>query len=220
MKRGRPGITFGPASLKQTNKTGTMGSTGNRGITSRRVTTRRGDRGRSADGSGQSAGARRQARTAVVAPALRAALAVVVAVFAATVAWPAAAVAAPGGASPWELTSVHAPTNVPLRPSVNQVMTLRFHANVGKFLLEFENEQTEEEGETKYLPFDATAKEVQQALEKLKSGEPKTAIGAGNVLVSGGYDPETETGTYTIEFTGALGGRYLGEERAGDSPAK
>ena len=110
---------------------------------------------------------------------------------------------------------MHAPSNVPLRPTVNQVMTLRFHANVGKFLLEFENEQTGEAGETKYLPFDATAKEVQDALEKLKSGEPKTAIGAGNVLVAGGYDPGTETGTYTIEFTGALGARYLGTEVLG-----
>ena len=96
----------------------------------------------------------------------------------------ALAVAAPAFAasSPWELTSVHAPTNVELKPSVNQVMTLRFHANVGKFLLEFENEQTGEDGETKYLPFDASAKEVQQALEKLKTGEPKTAVGTGNVV--------------------------------------
>ena len=115
---------------------------------------------------------------------------------------------------------MHAPTNVPLKPSVNQVMTLRFHANVGKFLLEFENEQTGEEGETKYLPFDASAKEVQEALEKLKSGEPKTAIGAGNVVVSGGYDPATETGTYTIEFTGALGGRYLGRRTCWGSRRK
>ena len=58
-------------------------------------------------------------------------------------------------------------------------------------------------------------KEVQAALEKLKSGEPKTAIGPGNVVVAGGYDPATETGTYTIEFTGALGGRYIGEEPLG-----
>ena len=126
----------------------------------------------------------------------------------------ALAVAAPAsaGSSPWELTSLHAPTNVPLRPSVNQVMTVSFHANTGKFLLEFSNEQTGEEGETKYLPFDATAKEVLDALEKLRSGEPKTAIGPGNVVVNGGYDAATETGTYTIEFTGLLGDRYLGEE--------
>jgi hypothetical protein len=132
----------------------------------------------------------------------------------AAVAWPAAASAA-GEGSPWELTSVHAPTNVVLKPSVNQVMTLSFHANDGKFLLEFLNEETGEEGETKYLPFDATAKEVQDALEKLRSGEPKTAIGTGNVRVGGGYDEATETGTYTIEFTGALGGRYLGEDPLG-----
>ena len=87
---------------------------------------------------------------------------------AALAAWPAVSAAAGGETSPWELTSVHAPTNVVLKPSVNQVMTLRFHANDGKFLLEFENEDTGEEGETKYLPFDATAKEVQDALEKLK----------------------------------------------------
>ena len=122
--------------------------------------------------------------------------------------------AAPASAAstPWELTSLHAPTSVPLRPGVNQVMTLSFHANTGKFLLEFSNEQTGEEGETKYLPFDATAKEVLNALVKLRSGEPKTAIGTGNVVVNGGYDAATETGTYTIEFTGLLGDRYLGEE--------
>ena len=100
---------------------------------------------------------------------------------------------------------------MPVKAGVNQVMTVTFHANVGKFLLEFSNEQTGEEGETKYLPFDATAKEVLDALVKLRSGEPKTAIGAGNVVVNGGYDAATETGTYTIEFTGLLGDRYLGE---------
>ena len=142
---------------------------------------------------------------------VRAALVLMAAGFSAAAVWSTPAAVAAGGASPWELTSVHAPTNVVAKPSVNQVMTLSFHANAGKFLLEFSNEQTGEEGETKYLPFDASAKEVQQALEKFKSGEPKTAIGAGNVLVSGGYDAETETGTYTIEFIGALGGRYLGE---------
>ena len=125
----------------------------------------------------------------------------------------ALAVAAPASAasSPWELTSLHAPTSVPVKAGVNQVMTVTFHANVGKFLLEFSNEQTGEEGETKYLPFDATAKEVLDALVKLRSGEPKTAIGPGNVVVNGGYDAATETGTYAIEFTGLLGDRYLGE---------
>ncbi len=157
----------------------------------------------------------------IVVPTLTTAFAVLVAgltvlaALATAALWPALTMAAPGGLSPWELTSVHAPTNVQPKPSVNQVMTLRFHANDGKFLLEFSNEQTGEEGETKYLPFDASAKEVQQALEKLKTGEPKSAIGAANVLVSGGYDPETETGTYTIEFVGALGGRYLGESVLG-----
>ena len=156
-------------------------------------------KGRRGPGSGPGSWRRRAKLLAFLCPWLcAAALAAVAPAFAA--------------GSPWELTSLHAPSNVPLKPSVNQVMTLSLHANVGKFLLEFSNEQTGEEGETKYLPFDATAKEVQQALEKLRSGEPKTAIGSGNVAVSGGYDPATETGTYTIEFTGMLGARYLGEE--------
>jgi len=159
-----------------------------------------GGRGKGTTGGASRRGSRRLVRILALASPVLCAVALVVAA-------PASA-----AGSPWELTSLHAPTNVPLKPSVNQVMTLTFHANTGKFLLEFENEQTGEDGETKYLPYDATAKEVEAALVKLRSGEPKTAIGTGNVVVNGGYDAATETGTYTIEFTGLLGGRYLGEE--------
>jgi hypothetical protein len=120
----------------------------------------------------------------------------------------ALAFAAPSlAASPaWELTAIHGPTNVPRTPSANQVMTLTIKASLGHFALVFENEETEEEVETKNLHFDATAAEVQAALEE------KKAIGAGNVQVSGGPGDETGTKPYVIEFTGALGNRYLGSE--------
>jgi hypothetical protein len=116
------------------------------------------------------------------------------------------------GASPaWELTSIHGPTNVPLQPSANEVVTVKFHANDGKFYLEFHNEETGEEGETALLPYNATAAEVQDALERLRHGEPRSAIARHNVVVTGGYDEESEEAAYTIEFVGELGDRYLEE---------
>lgn len=123
-------------------------------------------------------------------------------------------IAAPAlAASPaWELNSIHGPTDVPLTASSNEVVVLTIHANIGKFTLRFSNEETGEEGETAFLHYDASASDVQKALEKLRHGEPKTAVGAGNVVVTGGYEEKAETGTYTIEFVGALGGRYIGEE--------
>lgn len=145
-------------------------------------------------------------------PPVRALLAAALSTVAVALAFAAPAL---GDSPAWELTSLHGPTNVPLQPKVNEVVTVSFHANVGKFLLDFENSETSESGETGYLPYDATDGEVQEALEKLRHGEPKKAIGAGNVKVTGdGYDEETETGTYNIEFVGALAGRYLEEPLA------
>ena len=115
-------------------------------------------------------------------------------------------VSSASAASPkWELTAIHGPTNFQLTPSVNEVYTLaeNANANAGRFRLKFENEDTAEEVETKLLPFDATAAEVQAALQKGK------VIGEGNVEVTGGPGPGS---AYTIEFKGALGGRGLGGE--------
>ena len=124
----------------------------------------------------------------------------------------AAASASAQTASPaWELTSVHGPTNVPLTPSVNEVFTLTVRGSSGKYSLTFENGETEEFGTTKLIPFDASAQEVQEALEKLREGEHK-AIGEGNVKVTGGPGDEHGTKPYVIEFVGALGGRDLGTE--------
>ncbi len=124
----------------------------------------------------------------------------------------AAASASAQTASPaWELTSVHGPTNVPLTPSVNEVYKLTVRGSSGKYSLTFENEETGEFGTTKLIPFDASAQEVQEALEKLKEGEHK-AIGEGNVKVTGGPGDEHGTKPYSIEFVGALGGRDLGTE--------
>ena len=106
----------------------------------------------------------------------------------------------------WELTAIHGPTHFELAPSLNEVYTLTeapANTNAGKFKLRFENQDTFEEFETKFLPFDATAAEVQAALSKGK------VIGEGNVVVTGGPGPGT---AYTIEFTGALGERSLGGE--------
>jgi hypothetical protein len=124
---------------------------------------------------------------------------------------PGQALAATPTPSPaWELTSNHGPTNVPTKPPANLVMILTVRAHDGKFTLYFENEETGEEGETKLLPFDATAAEVQEALEKLKEGGK--AIGPGNVVVTGGPGDATGSKPYVIEFTGALADRYLGSE--------
>jgi hypothetical protein len=125
----------------------------------------------------------------------------------------AAASASAQTASPkWELASVHGPTNVPLTPSVNEVYKLTVRGNTGKFSLYFENGETEEYGTTKLLPYDASAQEVQEALEKFKEGEPRKAIGEGNVRVTGGPGDAQGTKPYVIEFVGALGGRDLGPE--------
>ncbi|HUB35365.1 MAG TPA: hypothetical protein VL972_00940 [Solirubrobacteraceae bacterium] len=121
---------------------------------------------------------------------------------------PALAAATPGVA--WELTSNHGPTNVSRKAPANLVMTLTVRARGGKFSLYFENEETGEEGETKLLPYDASAAELQEALEKVK-GEHRP-IGAGNVLVTGGPGDASGSKPYTIEFTGALAGRYIGSE--------
>jgi hypothetical protein len=118
--------------------------------------------------------------------------------------------AAPAPGVAWELTSNHGPTNVSRKAPANLVMTLTVSARAGKFSLYFENEETGEEGETKLLAFNASAAELQEALEKVK-GEHKP-IGAGNVLVTGGPGDANGSRPYTIEFTGALAGRYIGSE--------
>jgi hypothetical protein len=109
-------------------------------------------------------------------------------------------------AAAWELTTLHGPTNVPPTPSANQVMSLTIKSQGGRLKLKFENPETEEEGETKALEFNATAKELQEALEERK------AIGTGNVRVTGGPGDENGTKPYLIEFVGALGDRALGSE--------
>jgi hypothetical protein len=118
--------------------------------------------------------------------------------------------AAPAPSVAWELTSNQGPTNVSRKPPANLVMTLTVSARAGKFSLYFENEETGEEGETKLLAFNASAAEVQEALEKVK-GEHKP-IGAGNVIVTGGPGDANGSRPYVIEFTGALAGRYIGSE--------
>ncbi len=120
----------------------------------------------------------------------------------------ALALAAPAlAAEPaWELTAIHAPTNVLPRAPVNAVFTITVSAVEGKYRLHFENPLTEKEAQTKRLRFDATAAEVQEALEK------PNAIGEHNVKVTGGPGDEHGTKPYLIEFTGALGGIQIPDE--------
>ncbi|HTR89092.1 MAG TPA: hypothetical protein VMG62_03170, partial [Solirubrobacteraceae bacterium] len=120
------------------------------------------------------------------------------------------AIAASDASPAWELAVEHGPTNVSRGAPANLVMTLTVSARAGKFSLYYENEETGEEGETKLLPYDATAGELQEALEKVK-GEHKP-IGAGNVIVTGGPGDVSGSKPYVIEFTGVLAGRYIGGE--------
>ncbi len=115
----------------------------------------------------------------------------------------------------WELTTVHGPTNVPLTPPVNEVQTITVSGeganapNVGGFRLEFEFDG--KEARTSKLPFDATAKEVEAALEEAFEKKFKT-LGKGNVTVAGGPQGKGEVAwTYTVTFVKKLGGREVEE---------
>jgi uncharacterized repeat protein (TIGR01451 family) len=134
---------------------------------------------------------------------LAAVILVALAAFLASASSAGAATASPA----WELQVIHGPTNVPIVPSVNEVQTVTIVGeaggvpNDGKFKLDFENPDEVVE-HTKYLPFNATAAEVQSALEVVK------IIGANNVQVSGGPKaPGEASWTYTITFVGALAGQ-------------
>jgi hypothetical protein len=96
----------------------------------------------------------------------------------------------------WELSSIHGPTNVPLVPTVNQRDEMVVQGSFGKLVLEVG-------GQEKTVEFNASAEEVQKALEKF------SAIGKGNVLVTGGPGDPTGSKPYFIEYLGALAGHEI-----------
>lgn len=113
---------------------------------------------------------------------------------------PAAASAT--GSAHWELISNHAPTNVPITPSVAEELKLNIISaeegvapDVGRLKLTVSNPDSGEEHTTKFLKFDASAEEVEAAIEGLAD------VGAGNVKVAGGPTGIHPTEwSYTIMF--------------------
>jgi hypothetical protein len=104
------------------------------------------------------------------------------------------------GASPafaevpwWGLTSSARPTNLSAGPARDEVQQLTVEATEGKFaLVEVNNSEKNLEHKT-ILPYNATAAEVQQHLEA-------EVYPFRKVMVTGGYDEATGTGSYEITF--------------------
>jgi hypothetical protein len=87
------------------------------------------------------------------------------------------------------------PTAVAAFPQRNEAQRVREEATGGTFKLEFKGE------ETNALPFNATATQVEAALEALVAVEP------ADVSVAGGYANAFASGTYDVAFAGALRAR-------------
>ncbi len=121
----------------------------------------------------------------------------------------APAASAEASSSPaWELIAEHGPTNVPVTTPVPQEWRVEVSGvngrtpNEGRFRLLLELH--EREIKTKPIRFDATAAEVQQALEANRR------IGRGNVTVSGGPLGKGENvWSYAIAIDGALLGENV-----------
>jgi hypothetical protein len=93
--------------------------------------------------------------------------------------------------------------STPLAPpltAINEVQSVRVAATGGGFTLSFKSEPSTE------IPFNATAPEVQSALEGI------AALGAGQVAVTG-----EAGGPWTVEFTGTRGGEDVPELNASAS---
>jgi hypothetical protein len=109
----------------------------------------------------------------------------------------------------WEVISNHAPTNVPITPSRNEVWNLEVSGeggspNVGRFRIEFPNPANGKEERTKPISWAASDAELQAELELLK------AIGPGNVVVTGGPQHHgEERWTYVITFVNELAGHQI-----------
>jgi len=95
------------------------------------------------------------------------------------------------------------PTSAPLS-AVNEVQSLTVTATGGDFKLTFNKGEVSKKSEE--IKFDATAGEVQEALEEIPG------LGAGQVAVSG-----EAGGPWSVEFTGARAGEDVPELSAGSS---
>jgi hypothetical protein len=106
---------------------------------------------------------------------------------------------ASGASGPaWTVSSYSTPTRVdPSAHGVDDVQEIIARATEGVFLLEVESEQTA------IIPYNATAAEVQAALEAIST------VGPGNVAVMGGPGDETGSKPYRVTFTGVLGSQQI-----------
>ena len=123
------------------------------------------------------------------------------------------ATALAAGSPAWELIAEHGPTNVPVTQPIPQQWYVEVSGargrtpNEGRFRLLVEAQG--KEAKTKPIAFDATAAEVQSALEAVKR------IGKGNVAVSGGPRGQGENvWSYVISIGGALLGEGVEELEA------
>ncbi len=113
---------------------------------------------------------------------------------------------AQANAPAWRLLGVTGPTNLP--PVTKEIQAVSIAADGGTFSLSF-GAQT-----TPPLPFDATATEVQAALEVL----PSVAGAGGSVVVGGGPGGLESAPPFFVSFQGALAGANV-DELAADGAA-
>ncbi|HUA12147.1 MAG TPA: hypothetical protein VMA83_09100 [Solirubrobacteraceae bacterium] len=118
---------------------------------------------------------------------------------------PAAASAA--GSAHWELIANNAPTNVPIFAPTSQEVSVHVVSaeeeepiRLGRFKITVTNRVGEERETKPSLPYNATATEVEHALEALPT------VGPGNVKVSGGPSLSKLEWTYEIAFVGSARG--------------
>ncbi len=102
------------------------------------------------------------------------------------------------------------PTAVAVVPQRNEVQGLHISAKDGFFTLKFEGQTTPPLPATRNLE-EPSGEEVETALESLP------AIGAGNVSVFGHRPASSQSGNYSIVFTGVLGHRDVPQLEADGS---
>ncbi|HEY5342927.1 MAG TPA: hypothetical protein VIJ66_04640, partial [Solirubrobacteraceae bacterium] len=120
-------------------------------------------------------------------------------VAAAALLFPVAAAAAPAG-SGWSMGLVAEPTNFSAAETQDWVEQLTVNATGGTYELQ----PAHNSARTTAIAWDASAEEVQKALEALPE------VGPGNVSVSGGPGDETGSKPYTVTWVGALSGSFPG----------
>lgn len=96
------------------------------------------------------------------------------------------------------LKGLDASTDYVLTGVVDEVQSIKVEAVKGKFKLKFEGQ------ETAALNFDATAEEVEEALEALSN------VAAGDVEVTGGPGDEEGTKPYVVKFLATWSGKNVG----------